>query len=490
MSIDLSQLQTLSPEEKALLYQSVLLRKARTHFPTFLRYVISQDEDGKEVPAPIGPLPGDPLAGWMAERGLERQNWPHVLELAELWDRGESTILLKARQMWFTWELAAFAVFKGHLGPNVLAISQGQDYSDQMVERARFIYERLPPELKLSLAKDNTSEMHFKGAGRIKSLPSTRDAGRSLTAGLTIADEGAFHKFAAENFRAYEPASKQIIICSTANGPHGWFHSQVMSAIAGNSAFRFIFYPWHARKDRDMAWYKERERRYEGFLADFRREFPSTVEEAFTSLSGLVYKDFNPEVHVATPRVRYEDCRLAVAGVDFGGSPGNPNAVVILGLTRDDHIIQFAEFAEPGELSLAPIGGFLSQWHKRKPFYSVECDWVQVAIQTLRSQFRVPARKGNKARLEGLEQTEWLLQNNRLTIDPTCTRSIDEFYGYRWRESLDPNTKERYQTSTPVDHHADLMDARRYALMTLLQFLRKGDTIQNIGGGKIATKAV
>ena len=103
-------------------------------------------------------------------------------------------------------------------------------------------------------------------------------------------------------------------------------------------------------------------------------------------------------------------------------------------------------------------------------------------MRGLGREWGFPAGRAEKAR-EGLEITDFLLQNNRLTIDPACTKSIEEFYGYRWREALDPNSRERYQTKTPVDHHADLMDARRYFLRRFWkQLMLAGPTVANASG--------
>src|SRR3990167_3319036 len=60
------------------------------------------------------------------------------------------------------------------------------------------------------------------------------------------------------------------------------------------------------------------------------------------------------------------------AGVDFGGSAGNPNAVAILGFTRDGHVHQYDEFAPAGVLSIEEIGGFISKWRQRAPMITVE----------------------------------------------------------------------------------------------------------------------
>ena len=446
---------------------------ALKHFRHFLYFVRTEDVLGREVAVP---------------------SWPHITSLANDLNSQTSFVMLKSRQIMWTWLSAAYDLWVAMiLGRNVLTLSHGQKYSIEKIRRIKYIYDRLPRELRLDLTTDNTEELHFKRSGRLYALPSTREAGRGFTGGLVDVDEAAFHPYAQENYRAYSATMAdggQLIIGSTANGPHGWFHSIFSSARAGTNDYAWRFFPWSARPDRDMAWYHKEERAYEGFLADFRRENPSSAEEAFTALSGLVYQTWNPEIHVSPAKVPYEQCMWRGAGVDFGGSAGNPNAVVIMGVTREGHVHQYDEFAPPGVLSIEEIGGFIARWKARAPMISVECDHQETAIQTLRKTFGLPARRAEKAR-EGLEITDFLLANNRLTIDPACVKSIEEFYGYRWREALDSNSKERYQTKTPVDHHADLMDARRYYMRRFWkQLMLQPKAVQNASGRPFTSRVV
>lgn len=452
--------------------RAIEIQLARTTFSQYLKFVVTEKSAGEEEPAP---------------------DWPYLRELADDFQRGDSLVILKSRQLWVSWLLAAYALWKATFrGGNVLYLSHTQLYSDAQMQRIKSIYEHLPPELKLATVTDNQSQMHFRRGGRIYSLPSTQHAGRGFSASMVIADEAAIHPYAQENYSAYRNAvadGGQLLMISTANGEN-FFANMFRNAHDGKSDFGWRFLPWNARPDRDQAWYDREQRNFTGLAADFLRENPSTIEEAFTSLAGLVYPGFDRTVHVAYPKVPYEQCMLRVAGLDLGGSPGNPNFVTILGLTREGHVHQYAEYSEPGELSIDEIGGFIHRWNKRAPLMSVECDWDTVVIATLRRQFGLPARRANKERKAGLEITEWLLKNNRLTINPDCYRSIEEFYSYRWRETTDPNSKERYQTSTPVDHHGDGHDSRRYGLQALLRFLRAGATVSSNDGRPLATRAV
>ena len=490
--------QFASRAEALAFVRKAQLERAKRDFHAFLEFCITENDDGFPVPMPVsisGNLP-DPLKEVIesGECAPRPEPWWHVEEMAEDLASGRSLIYLKSRQMMFSWVIACFQLFKALERGRMFVLSMGQDESDEVIRKIKFVFDRLPRELRLKPKVWNTSNVGFDKGGDIKSFPSTENAVRSLSGRSVFSDEAAFHRYAAENFRSYQPAisgpNGQHVIVSTANGPHGWFHTFFMNARAGLNDYSWRFYPWNARPDRDKAWYERTRRAYTGFDADFLREYPSTVEEAFSQLSGVVYPSFNPQIHIGAPKIPYEQCMFRGAGVDWGGSQGNPNAVVIMGIGPDWHVYQYDEFAPAGVLSIEEVGGFIAKWKSRAPMVTVECDHQQTAIMTLRRTFQLPARKAEKKR-EGLEITDFLLQNNKLTIDPGCIKSVEEFYGYRWREALDPNSRERFQTKTPVDHHADLMDARRYFLSRFWkQLMLKGDTVQNVSGRPFARSAV
>jgi hypothetical protein len=157
--------------------------------------------------------------------------------------------------------------------------------------------------------------------------------------------------------------------------------------------------------------------------------------------------------------------------------------------TGRQHIHQYAEFYKRGAISLDEIGGFL----RRYPVGKVVCDPSQaVAVATLRRTFGLPAVPANNKRGEGLGMVSFLLDHDRLTIHPSCTESIAEFPGYRWATKVDPNDRTRFATTTPVDHHGDAMDARRYAVLELTAMLHKGVTLptRTIDGRPLARHAV
>ena len=312
-----------------------------------------------------------------------------------------------------------------------------------------------------------------------------------------IADEAAAHPYGAENYTAYRPtisAGGQYLCLSTANpelGPAGFYYDmwQTASDESADSPYSPVFVPWDARPDRDEEWLKTERAAYTGFDQEFDSYYPDTPAAAFVGRSGLVYEQFNRDRHVVpvtskempTSIVPWDQCIRRVAGVDWGG--GDPTAVVMLGMDSKQHIHQYGEFYQRGALGLDEIVGYIQRWDVRGARLSVVvCDPSErFAIETMRSM-GIPARKGDNRRGEGIPQVAFLIDHDKLTISPECTNSIKEFAGYRWKKSTDQNSKERYATTTPVDHHADAMDARRYAVLELTAMLRAQPVIRNLSG--------
>jgi hypothetical protein len=303
-------------------------------------------------------------------------------------------------------------------------------------------------------------------------LPSSEDAGVSYTFQLAVMDELAFHPWGESNYAALRPtlsAGGQFIALSTANprlGPSGLFHDLYMASAEGETPYTAVFIPWSARPGRDEAWLAVERAAYTGMPEEFDAFYPDSEDDAFVARQGLVFPQFDRHRHVGEQRVPIEDCIRVVAGIDFGG--GDPTAIVVLGMDSHHHVHQYAEFYKPGTVGVDQLINFLSQY----PIGTVVCDPTEpVAISTLQAQ-GIPARGADNRRGEGLGMVAFLLENDKLTISPECKNSISEFPGYRWSDRTDPNDRTRYSTKTPVNHHADAMDARRYAIMELSWALR------------------
>lgn len=430
------------------------------------------------------------------------ESWDYLVTQAKSWAEGISEVILKDRQLGYSWLAAAYAVWRARNGAGVALISKGQLEARELLSKCSFVEAHLPVWMK-SGATVKVDDLKFPGDGSsrgeaaanggfIMAFPSTPDAGVSFTFQVVIMDEAHFHPHAAMNYTAIRPtvsAGGQFICLSTADpsmGPYGWFPDMYWASKRGETGYTARFIPWHARPGRDRAWYEREKQAYNGMSEAFDAYYADTDAQAFVGRTGLVYPQFDTSRHVRAPRVDLNMCIRVVAGVDFGG--GDPTAVVILGMDSRHHIHQYAEFYKRGAVGIDQIAGFLGRF---KVGVAV-CDPSEaVAIETLR-QTGINAVAAMNKRGEGLNQVAFLLDNDKLTIDPSNTNSIAEFPGYRWQERTDPNDKSRYQTKTTVDHHADAMDARRYACVELMAMLRPSAQMPTraINGRRLATRAV
>lgn len=183
--------------------------------------------------------------------------------------------------------------------------------------------------------------------------------------------------------------------------------------------------------------------------------------------SDLVYPEFGKH-HVKPVADLWRDCKWRVAGIDPGG--GDPTAIIPIGVTHDEHVLQPGEFYRKGDVDIDKIAHYIGSLGKLDQVVVGETNG-NVLTNTLR-RMGFPAVKADMRRDEGLEAVRWLLQSGRFAIDPGCQNSIAEFGGYRWAKRRDPETGDRFATATPFDHHADAMDARRYAWMAVMRSLR------------------
>jgi len=420
------------------------------------------------------------------------KNWDYLIERADAWAEGKSEVILKARQLGMTWLFAAYADWCARNGKAVGAFSAGQVESRAILDRVRYIEEMLPKHLQ-SGATIRSDDATYPSGGSIRVFPSTEHAGISFTFQVVAFDEAHFHPYGAQNYAAVRPtlsAGGQFLMFSTADptlGPNGFFHDMYWASERGETPYTAVFIPWNARPGRDEEWLAREKAAFTGLPEEFDAYYPSTPESAFVARSGLVFPQFSTLKHVKPAVTPLSDCRRVVAGVDFGG--GDPTAVVILGLDAEQRVHQYAEFYKRGSVGVDQIGEFLCQF----PVDAVMCDpSQQTSIATLVGTYNLPARKGDNRRGNGLGLLAFLLDNERLTIEPSNIHSIQEFPGYRWANRTDPNDKTRYATATPVNNHADAMDARRYAVAEILAMLmpRKQMPRRTLSGTPLSRSAV
>lgn len=219
-----------------------------------------------------------------------------------MFEAERAVIILKARQLGVSWLVAGYALWMitFHDNANVLLLSKREDEAQKLLDKLKFMYDRLPDFLRAPEFARNNSTLILCAAGdgktkgsRVTALPATEDAGRSETGSLVIADEWAFHPYATANYAAFRPAiaagSAKFIGLSTANGIGTFFHEMWVNAKKGRSGFAHKFIPWHSHPDRDERWYAREKAQYPSAMQEFFQEYPATEEEAFIAAGGCVF---------------------------------------------------------------------------------------------------------------------------------------------------------------------------------------------------------
>ncbi len=193
----------------------------------------------------------------------------------------------------------------------------------------------------------------------------------------------------------------------------------------------------------------------------------------YTAFEGLVYPMFRREVHVTPePRPVWECERIIVGGPDWGGAM--PSAMYLIG-EHDGRAHVYREFYRVGA-DLTDIEAVLSEWVElsrvRKGLLRIDYDGAEtVSGESLRRNGFTGARAADKDREGGIKLVQDRLNGDgrgpRLTFSAECVNVITEFGQYIWAEKRDATTKVMFKTNTPIDHHADGLDAVRYGCMGL-----------------------
>jgi len=245
--------------------------------------------------------PNTPFRLWGYQEGLLDDYLTH-----------RRVVVLKARQLGFSWTLALYYLWYGlrYPGRKCLALSVGQAEADSLLNKVRTMYESLPAWIRKQrpLAASSRSEMAFTGHdGRrlpptlVWSLPSSR--GRGETAHVLGGDEAAHWEHSDERLAAVIPTAAdvgQLILGSTANGMQGRFFG--IYSGAPDNGWHPVFIGALARPDRSDAMVAGLRAELEDLGA---QEYPLTAEEAFVSSGSGAFD------HESLVWLRANSCRPA-----------------------------------------------------------------------------------------------------------------------------------------------------------------------------------
>jgi hypothetical protein len=221
--------------------------------------------------------------------------WPAQEEVAgDLQDHCE-IIILKARQLGFTWLVVALALQEILFNPvaTVLFFSKRDDEAKDLLSfRLREMYFRLPSWMQSKdLVTDASHKLEFANGSRAIAFATT--GGRSHTATLAIIDEADHVPDLETMLNAVKPtmdAGGRLILLSTVDKsqPESTFKKIYRAAKQGLNNYHPIFHGWRAAPYRTDEWYEDKRRTImaqTGALDDLHQEYPANDIEALSPRS-------------------------------------------------------------------------------------------------------------------------------------------------------------------------------------------------------------
>lgn len=198
----------------------------------------------------------------------------------------------------------------------------------------------------------------------------------------------------------------------------------------------------------------------------FRREY----EADLTCFAGMVFDEFDPDIHVLSPRnrlgVQAAPAELVEvrAGVDWGFR--NPGAIVVLGKDGDGAWYVLDEKVEAGLPVSAEAGpswvGYARQLSRKYKIGRFACDPSGASFISAFRRAGLPAHPAENNVAAGIQAVATLLHADPQTgwpslfIQPNCTHLLDEIGAYAWDDDTEGEQPQK------VNDHA--VDALRYAL--------------------------
>jgi len=167
--------------------------------------------------------------------------------------KAKKFIVLKARQMGFSWVNAAMMLYVATYYENVdlLIMSRTEEDAIQQLGRIKFMHDNLPTEYRYRLIIKNATKLKFANNTTIHSLSGGEDSGRGYTSFLTLWDEAALSQYDSNIRSAIEPATNKgtFIVQSTPKGMGGEFYNMWK-----DDYFEKFYCDWTRHPERDEEW--------------------------------------------------------------------------------------------------------------------------------------------------------------------------------------------------------------------------------------------
>lgn len=180
--------------------------------------------------------------------------------------QSDKVIITKSRQMGISTLLALETLHKliFNDGYKVTVFANKQKTAEEVIDKIKLMYDRLPDWLKtgLTIINKNKLELQLSNGSGAKAFSSSSDAGRSQSANMVIMDEGAFIPNLEETMKAVLPVIStggKLIILSSPNGIGNHFYKVWTEAMDGKNGFLPIKLKWDLHPDRDQRWRDEQD---------------------------------------------------------------------------------------------------------------------------------------------------------------------------------------------------------------------------------------
>ena len=332
-------------------------------------------------------------------------------------------------------------------------------------------------EVELSNTLKNGSIIELKGAENPDALRGVKLRGLVIDEIASIRNwEWLWSEVLRPTLTDYESSA---LFISTPKGYNHFFdlYQKGQGSDSAYKSWRFTSYdnPYISKEEIDHAKKELTEDTFaQEYLADFRK------------FTGLVYKEFQRDIHVIEPFDISEGWNI-YRGIDFGST--NPTACLWIAVDPDDNIFIIDEHYSTGETIDHHAGIINSNRYSSKVTQTFGdpsgAQWISEFAQ--RGIYITPANKevgtqfnswvrygiekvGEKLKqvpgkfVQGMFQPQGLSEQGlpNLFVFNSCTNVIREFETYRWKEKSVMQAQDLNEPDVPEKANDHAMDALRY----------------------------
>jgi len=153
----------------------------------------------------------------------------YIDKLIDYYLRERLILICKSRQMMLTWLIVLLNLWDAmfHVGRQIFFVSKKEEDANSIVRRAEFVFEHLPPFLKIKKISKYCYLGFPQMLSEIRGVSQNADALRTYTASVVFFDEMAFQPYAREAYQAIRPTIEsggKFIGVSTPNGKNFFYN--------------------------------------------------------------------------------------------------------------------------------------------------------------------------------------------------------------------------------------------------------------------------